>query len=172
MEGSGQRSIAYLFRLKHSANVKKLIGKLFGNEQPVDAGQEWQGPDTEPRLSGWSRTRRVVVLRRPPAGGSCGREEVQKEGSQAVDLGSARSDLRGVLYEYAVLATSMPIANRICSRRIDRQSKCTTSIFARGTTGKSRNPPWDGQSGTGFACAGQPQTAPIQHTTRRQDCYV
>src|SRR5882724_4423047 len=33
MEGAEQRGIAYLFKLKQSVNVKKLIDKLFGNEQ-------------------------------------------------------------------------------------------------------------------------------------------
>src|SRR5919197_1539736 len=65
MEGAEQRELSYLFKLKQSAKVKKLIAKLFGNEQWVDAGQKWQGLDTELQLSGWSQTRRVVVLRRP-----------------------------------------------------------------------------------------------------------
>jgi hypothetical protein len=30
----------------------------------MDAGQNWQGLDTQLRWSGWSRARRVVVLRR------------------------------------------------------------------------------------------------------------
>ena len=55
MKGAEQRGIAYLFKLKQSANVKKLIAKLFGNEQWMDAGQNWQGLDTQLRWSGWSR---------------------------------------------------------------------------------------------------------------------
>ena len=30
----------------------------------MDAGQNWQGRDTQLRWSGWSQARRVVVLRR------------------------------------------------------------------------------------------------------------
>src|ERR1700686_2927537 len=33
MEGAGQREIPYLFKLKQSLNVKKLIAKLFGNDR-------------------------------------------------------------------------------------------------------------------------------------------
>jgi len=62
MEGAEQREIAYVFKLKQSANVKKLIAKLMGNDPWVDAGQKWQGLDTELQLSGWSKKRRVVVL--------------------------------------------------------------------------------------------------------------
>jgi hypothetical protein len=64
MKGAEQRGIAYLFQLKQSAHVKKRIAKLFGNEQWMEAGQNWQGLDTQLRWSGWSRARRVVVLRR------------------------------------------------------------------------------------------------------------
>ena len=65
MEGAEQRGIAYVFKLKQSLNVKRLIAKLFGNDQWVDAGEKWQGLDTELQLSGWRQKRRVVVLRRP-----------------------------------------------------------------------------------------------------------
>ena len=43
MEGAEQRKIPYLFKLKQSVNLKKLIAKLFGNDQWVDAGQKWEG---------------------------------------------------------------------------------------------------------------------------------
>jgi hypothetical protein len=88
MQGAEERKIAYLIKLKQSANVKKLIAKLFVNEQWVDAGQKWQGLDTEPRLSGWTATRRVVVLR-------------------LLSLDLPEAAYRGVLYEYAVLVTSL-----------------------------------------------------------------
>ena len=65
MEGAEQRQMAYLFKLKQTANVKKLIDRLFGRNEWVEAGQPWQGLATELQLSGWTKTRRVVVLRRP-----------------------------------------------------------------------------------------------------------
>ena len=65
MEGAEQREIAYVFKLKQSVNVQKLITKLMGHDQWVEAGQKWEGLDTELQLSGWSQKRRVVVLRRP-----------------------------------------------------------------------------------------------------------
>lgn len=64
MQGAEQRNLAYVFKLKQTANVKKLLERTFGQGEWVDAGQQWQGLSTELRLSGWSRTRRVVVLRR------------------------------------------------------------------------------------------------------------
>jgi hypothetical protein len=37
MEGAEQRGIAYVFKLKQSAHVKRLIAKLFGHDRWVDA---------------------------------------------------------------------------------------------------------------------------------------
>ena len=64
MEGAEQRAIPYLFKLKQTANVKKRIDRLFGQSEWVDAGQHWSGLQTELRLSGWTKKRRVVILRR------------------------------------------------------------------------------------------------------------
>jgi len=111
MAGAEQRRIHYV-KLKQSANVKKLIAKLFGNDQWVDAGQGWQGLDTELQLSGWSQKRRVVVLRRPLREGA-GEKEKEKEkkkkkAAQQLNLDLPEATYRGVLYEYAVLVTSLP----------------------------------------------------------------
>jgi hypothetical protein len=65
MLGAEERNLGYLFKLKQSANVKKLIGQIFRKEEWVEAGQQWQGREDVLRLSGWTQERRVIVLRRP-----------------------------------------------------------------------------------------------------------
>lgn len=106
MEGAEQRKIPYLFKLKQSANVKKLIVKLFGNDQWVDAGQNWQGLHSELQLSGWTKTRRVVVLRRAlPLGLAAEKKSPKAAKQMCLDLPEAA--YRGVVYEYAVLVTSL-----------------------------------------------------------------
>jgi hypothetical protein len=65
MVGAEERKLGYLFKLKQSANVKKLIGQIFRKEEWLEAGQQWQGREDVLRLSGWTKERRVVVLRRP-----------------------------------------------------------------------------------------------------------
>lgn len=108
MEGAEQREIPYLFKLKQSAKVKKLIAKLFGNEQWIDAGQKWQGLDTELQLSGWSQARRVVVLRRPLREGVVEEnKKPKKKTAKQLVLDLPEAAYRGVLYEYAVLVTSL-----------------------------------------------------------------
>ncbi len=111
MEGAEQRTIAYVFKLKQTANVKKLIHRLLGKDEWVEAGQQWQGLSTELRLSGWSKARRVVVLRRPTRQDGAGQAEDQKKRkrktAQQLTLDLPEATHLGVRYEYAVLVTSM-----------------------------------------------------------------
>jgi hypothetical protein len=95
MEGAEQREIPYVFQLKQSVNVKKLIAKLMGQDQWVDAGPRWQGLDTELQLSGWSKKRRVVVLRRPLREAVGEEKKSKRKAAKTVELGSARSGVSG-----------------------------------------------------------------------------
>jgi hypothetical protein len=65
MAGCEKRGLHYLFKLKQSGKIKKLLAEL---EAPwhewTDAGDGWLGYETEIMLSGWTRKRKVVVLRR------------------------------------------------------------------------------------------------------------
>ena len=107
MEGAEQRKIPYLFKLKESANVKKLIVKLFGNDQWVDAGQNWQGLHSELQLSGWTKARRVVVLRRPLRQTVAEEKKSKNKAAKQMSLDLPEAAYRGVVYEYAVLVTSL-----------------------------------------------------------------
>ncbi len=106
MAEAEQRQLTYVFKLKQSANVKKLIGQLFGREDWTDAGQNWEGLDAELQLSGWTRARRVVVLRRPLKE-KVAEENTSKRKAKQLSLDLPEATYRGVLYEYAVLVTTM-----------------------------------------------------------------
>ncbi|MEF8759141.1 MAG: hypothetical protein V5B36_05290 [Candidatus Accumulibacter sp. UW25] len=54
----------YLFKLKQTAGVKRLIERLWRRGDWQDVGQGFDAVETELRLAGWTRARRVVVLRR------------------------------------------------------------------------------------------------------------
>lgn len=107
MEGAEQRQLPYLFKLKQTAKVKKLIGKLLGKDQWEEAGQQWQGLDSELRLIGWSKTRRVVVLRRPLRQAVGEGEKNSRKTAKQLTLDLAEATHLGVRYEYAVLVTSL-----------------------------------------------------------------
>src|SRR5258705_5711578 len=113
MVGAEDRKLGYLFKLKQSANVKKLIGQIFGKEEWVEAGQRWQGREDVLRLSGWSRERRVVVLRRPlksqPAAEAetVDKKKSKRNAGKQLTLDLPELTYQGTQYEYAVLVTSL-----------------------------------------------------------------
>ena len=55
---------AYLFKLKRSPGVMKLINLQFNLDEWRDVGQGWTGREDTLRLMGWSKARRVIVIRR------------------------------------------------------------------------------------------------------------
>ena len=113
MAGAEERQLPYLFKLKQSPNVKKLIGQIFQQEEWMEAGQKWQGREDELRLSGWSKARRVVVLRRPvrskPAAeaDAAGKKKSKRKAAQQLSLDLPELTYQGVQYEYVVLVTSL-----------------------------------------------------------------
>ncbi len=60
-EGAG---LDYLFKLRLMKGARRLAERLMTRDEWEDAGQGWSGIEAELRLHSWSRTRRVVVLRR------------------------------------------------------------------------------------------------------------
>src|SRR5580658_10158277 len=104
-------NLAYLFKLKQTSNVKRLIEQAFSREDWAPAGQGWKGVEAKLKLQGWSRERRVIVLRR-----RVGDDLVLVEKKRLADatadqqlaLGFVEMGNVGELYEYAVLVTSLP----------------------------------------------------------------
>ena len=107
------REQEYLFKLKLTKNVKRLIARVVDKPGWEDAGQGWEGQDGELRLQGWKDKRRVIVLRRAVAYKDVA--ECQCEGGQMVlqfpKSKGKNTDNYG--YEYAVLVTNTDYA--ICS---------------------------------------------------------
>jgi len=55
---------AYLFKLKRSPGVVKLLNRQCNLDEWSDVGQGWTGREDTLRLMGWSKARRVIVIRR------------------------------------------------------------------------------------------------------------
>jgi hypothetical protein len=105
-----KRALPYLFKIRQTTKVKRHIGQLFGREDWAAAGGGWQGLSSEMQLTGWSRKRRVIVLRRlmreslaKPATASDG----GGRGGQGELFGAVEVLRAGDLYEYAVLVTPL-----------------------------------------------------------------
>ena len=97
------RNQPYLSKLRLTATVKRTIGKLFHQEQWTDAGQGWEGVEQSLQLSGWSRPRRAIVLRRRV------REQLLLQGKDEAQgwLAFIEPGVGHARYEYAVLVTSL-----------------------------------------------------------------
>jgi Transposase DDE domain group 1 len=105
-EGLEGGEMQYLFKLRLTKGVRSLIERLFNGSLWENAGQGWEGVESELRLSGWSKSRRVVVLRR-----RIREESITQHKQLRLQFCVTRRD-PGQLYEYAVLVTnsSHPIA--------------------------------------------------------------
>ncbi len=64
MARAEQDGLKYLFRLRMTLNVKRSLQRAMQQSDWADAGQGWQGNETVLRLQGWSRHRRIILLRR------------------------------------------------------------------------------------------------------------
>ncbi len=104
MARAEQKGVDYLFKLRLTSRVKKLIERLMRGAAWTDAGQGWQGAEARLRLSGWSRPRRAVVLRRRI---NKDLAVVDQSNPQQLRLSFAEFTDEAIVYEYAVLVTSL-----------------------------------------------------------------
>ena len=62
------RQVPYLFKLKHTLNVKRLVQACLSAAGAwTDTAEGWQTMEASLQLHGWSRARRVVLMREAPA---------------------------------------------------------------------------------------------------------
>jgi hypothetical protein len=108
-----QRDLRYLLRLRKTANVKRLIERLFRREDwthATEASQGWQAIEDELRLSGWSKARRVVVLRRRIRHDIAltAKRRGQHEANEQLVLALPHDEVQdnAQVWEYTVLATN------------------------------------------------------------------
>ena len=105
MQRCEQEGLAYLLRLRQTANVKRALERALSARGWTEAGHGWQGKETELRLLGWSRSRRVILLRRRLRGALELAERRGKDGQlqlSFVEIGHDRQ-----LWEYGALVTSL-----------------------------------------------------------------
>ena len=104
MARAEQKGFAYLFRLRMTANVKRSLERAMQQSDWTDAGQGWQGKETTLRLTGWSRQRRVILLRRKLARdlAVADRADPAQPLLSFAEIGPDKE-----LWEYAALVTSL-----------------------------------------------------------------
>lgn len=107
MHAAETRGVDYLFKLSSTKKVKALISEVMQESDWTNAGQGFEGKEDTLCLQGWSRGRRVVVLRRKLAKEDVGMlNKNEKTGQLCFDFAQVDSSAHQ-LYEYAVLVTSL-----------------------------------------------------------------
>ncbi len=111
MSGCEGRNIPFLFKLKRTSKVKKLLKNLENpNVEWEDAKDGWDGLDTEIKLDGWDNSRRVIVLRRQINKSKLKNKEPESiETSNMIQQEFSLAVLTDKIpeYEYQVLVTSL-----------------------------------------------------------------
>lgn len=102
LEDMGQ---AYLFKLKQSAGVKRLIERLWRETDWQNMGDGYHAAETRLKLAGWEQERRIVVVRRAVRQSLAveAKHEGKRKGQQSLQFANVDA---GKLWEYAVLVTN------------------------------------------------------------------
>ncbi len=107
MTEAEQRNIHYLFKLRQSKNVKKLILSNHCRPGWISTQPGWEALETELQLASWKRSRRVILTRRRLSK----KEDTPPESPKALSVPQQCSIWEPPeeigAYEYAVLVTSL-----------------------------------------------------------------
>jgi hypothetical protein len=105
----------YLFKLRQSPGVMKLLNRQWNLDEWRDVGQGWTGREDTLRLMGWSKHRRVIVIRRPRKMDidAQGQAKVKKRGRKSnvqkqAELALIDQNEATKNWEYAVLVCDTP----------------------------------------------------------------
>ncbi|MFO1083105.1 MAG: transposase [Reyranellaceae bacterium] len=103
MQRCEEKGLAYLLRLRLTANVKRALDRAMSELGWTQAGQGWQGKEAWLKLHGWNRARRVILLRQRLKGAV---SAVRNERGQLA-LGFANVEAAEPVWEHGALATSL-----------------------------------------------------------------
>ncbi len=108
MAEAEKRDLPYLFKLRQSDGVKELMRRSVGRTAWVPAGGGWQGVEEVLQWQGWTRPRRVVVLRRALPQ-DVAMVDGETEGRQERLVGMVVMNPAKPMHEYAVLVTTAAV---------------------------------------------------------------
>jgi hypothetical protein len=99
-----KRGQPYLFKLRQTSGVKKLLLRQFARQDwttPGPSDQGWSAVEDTLKLAGWDKSRRVVILRRPAKSDVA---LARKAAEGQMELLLPEQDVE--IWEYAVLVTN------------------------------------------------------------------
>jgi hypothetical protein len=106
MSESDKRELKYLFKLRCSTKVKRLIASMMQKTNWTFASLGWEGIESELSLAGWTKPRRVVLLRKKLPKDKMGLVKKAKRGEQ-LEFFSAEISPDVTAYQYQILVTNM-----------------------------------------------------------------
>ena len=107
MKEAEKRKLKYLFKLKCTTKVKRLIAAMMTKKTEwTAASQGWEGVNSELTLSGWTASRRIVLLRKKLPRDNIGITKKSKTGKQ-IEFFFAGIDTDVNVYEYQILVTNI-----------------------------------------------------------------
>jgi hypothetical protein len=117
-----ERGQPYLFKLRQTAGVKKLLSRQFARTDwstPGPSDQGWSFVEDTLKLSGWDKSRRVVILRRAV---KTDLALSRKTEVQQIELLMPDKDVQA--WEYAVLVTSSACALEVFGQLYRDRADC------------------------------------------------
>ncbi len=106
MSEAEERNLPYLFKLKMTKNVQKLIYTIQGNQDWTPVVNGFDAQESQLKLTGWEKARRVIILRQPIKTDETSLTPTTGEGQLRFDFGD--KELFDRAYKYSVLVTSLP----------------------------------------------------------------
>ena len=120
----------YLFKVKRTRNIREIFQlHLAGGTDWEDAGDGWQCVDTRIILGGWSRPRRVLLVRRPMEDMKKRRNEPpRREFAQltipGLELVTVNDEMYADGYEWYALVTDLDLDPRAVSQLYRDRGDC------------------------------------------------
>ena len=104
MAKADARGLTYLFKLRLTKNVRRMVEKLAQTEDWIDAGAGFQAKESFVRLTGWREQRRAIVLRRHIDGDVA---LSSRDDNGQLKLSFAQVEPDRELWHYQVLVTTL-----------------------------------------------------------------
>jgi hypothetical protein len=123
-----ERGVPYLFKLRQTLGVQAHLAPLMKRGNWERAGGGWYGRESRLRLQGWTRARRVVVLRRQLRE-ALAVTGVDEQTGQTILEGMATAKKGRGLYEYAVLVTNWAERDMLAIAQMYRDRADAENVF-------------------------------------------
>lgn len=105
MSEAERRNSPYLFKLKMTKNVQKLIKNIHKNQKWVPASLGFEGQESEIQLMGWGKKRRVIILRQQIHSDETPLTEASGGTQLQLDFDDGNDKI--LTYKYSALVTSL-----------------------------------------------------------------